>query len=164
MSWATFASSTLEVAPCLTTSARRFSISSTIVGVCATTCSVRPVTLSAAAPSNRPAKLLSSSVSSNLVCAGHVWALKLCSLCAQLYLASPTSTLLHSWALPDLTKNLGCTRAQADVDTFPKAGYTYVCTLSTCKQSKSLCQIALALGATPSSAVCIMPQLTRIFK
>ena len=55
--------------------------------------SVLPVTPSAAASSNRPASMSSSSALNNLVCAGRVSALKPCSLCAQLYLASPTSSL-----------------------------------------------------------------------
>ncbi len=46
--------------------------------------------------------------SSNLVCAGHVQALKLCSLCAQLYLASTILTRLRPLALPDLANFLDC--------------------------------------------------------
>ena len=72
----------------------RKAILTTIAGVC--DLFRRPVTPSAAAPSNRPANMSSSSVSNKQVCAGRVSALKPCSLCAQLYLASPTSTLLNS--------------------------------------------------------------------
>ncbi len=87
----------LPLTPC----ARRFSISSTIAGVCATTYSVRRVTPSAAAPSSPPANMSSNSVSNNLACVGRVWAPKPCSRCAQLSSVSPTTTHLNSLPLPD---------------------------------------------------------------